>query len=146
VIVLDTQHISQLQRVGTRSESRLKARLDRVPEEDVRVTIISPYEQLAEYLARINAASTRIEKQILDFRALGRLLEYYASWYLRILHFDASAANVFRQFGPPLIRRIGPRDARIAAIALAHDATLLSANLRDFQQVPGLRVEDWLRE
>ena len=25
-----------------------------------------------------------------------------------------------------------------------NDATLLSANLRDFEKVPGLRVEDWL--
>jgi tRNA(fMet)-specific endonuclease VapC len=33
---------------------------------------------------------------------------------------------------------------KIAAIAIANDALLLSANLRDFEQVPGLRVEDWL--
>ena len=35
-------------------------------------------------------------------------------------------------------------DLKIAAIALAHDALLLSANLRDFQAVPDLRVENWL--
>jgi tRNA(fMet)-specific endonuclease VapC len=35
-------------------------------------------------------------------------------------------------------------DLKIASIVLAHDATLLSRNLRDFQQVPNLRVEDWL--
>lgn len=39
--------------------------------------------------------------------------------------------------------RIGTMDLKIAAIALANDATLLSRNLRDFGKVPGLRVEDW---
>jgi tRNA(fMet)-specific endonuclease VapC len=36
-------------------------------------------------------------------------------------------------------------DLKIAAIALANDALVLSANLREFGRVPGLRVEDWLR-
>jgi predicted nucleic acid-binding protein len=33
---------------------------------------------------------------------------------------------------------------KIAAICSVHDATLLSSNLVDFEQVPGLRVEDWV--
>jgi tRNA(fMet)-specific endonuclease VapC len=36
-------------------------------------------------------------------------------------------------------------DLKIAAVALTNDALLLSANLREFGRVPGLRVEDWLR-
>jgi predicted nucleic acid-binding protein len=32
---------------------------------------------------------------------------------------------------------------RIASIALARDFAVLTRNLVDFQQVPGLRVEDW---
>jgi len=39
---------------------------------------------------------------------------------------------------------MGSLDLKIASIALEHGATLLSANARDFDHVPGLRVEDWL--
>ena len=35
-------------------------------------------------------------------------------------------------------------DIKIASIAIANDALVLSANLRDFELVPGLRVENWL--
>jgi tRNA(fMet)-specific endonuclease VapC len=35
-------------------------------------------------------------------------------------------------------------DLKIAAIALVHDALLLSANLRDFQQVPNLHIANWI--
>jgi tRNA(fMet)-specific endonuclease VapC len=33
---------------------------------------------------------------------------------------------------------------KIACIALVHDALLLRANRQDFEQVPGLRFENWL--
>lgn len=39
--------------------------------------------------------------------------------------------------------RVGPNDLWLAAAALAHGLTLVTANLREFEQVPGLRVEDW---
>lgn len=38
---------------------------------------------------------------------------------------------------------IGPNDLKIAAICLAHDLTLVSANISEFRRVPGLKVEDW---
>ena len=41
---------------------------------------------------------------------------------------------------------IGTMDLRIASIALTSNATLLSRNLRDFQKVPNLCVEDWLHD
>lgn len=40
-------------------------------------------------------------------------------------------------------RLIGPHDLWIAAAALAHGLTLATANVREFERVPGLVVEDW---
>jgi tRNA(fMet)-specific endonuclease VapC len=41
--------------------------------------------------------------------------------------------------------RISTMDLKIAAIVLAHSATLLTRNLVDFRRVPGLKVEDWTK-
>lgn len=38
---------------------------------------------------------------------------------------------------------IGPNDLVIAAHALAEDLTLVTANVREFNRVSGLRVENW---
>ena len=40
---------------------------------------------------------------------------------------------------------IGGNDLLLAAHALALDAVLISDNVREFERVPGLRVENWLR-
>ena len=39
--------------------------------------------------------------------------------------------------------RLGQGDLYIAAIAITHDLTLVTHNLREFSRVPGLRTEDW---
>ncbi len=39
---------------------------------------------------------------------------------------------------------IGPNDLLIAAHALREDCVLVSANVREFARVPGLRVQNWL--
>ena len=62
---------------------------------------------------------------------------------LLVVNCTAQAAEHFERF-----RKLGVRiatfDLKIASIAIARDALLLSANLRDFRKVPGLRVENWL--
>ena len=61
-----------------------------------------------------------------------------------IPQFDEPAADRFEALRKQRIR-VGTQDVKIASIALEHDALLLSANLRDFEQIPGLRVENWAR-
>lgn len=39
--------------------------------------------------------------------------------------------------------RIGPNDLLIASTALAHQAILVTENVREFKRVPGLAVEFW---
>jgi tRNA(fMet)-specific endonuclease VapC len=41
---------------------------------------------------------------------------------------------------------IGGNDLLIAAHAVAHDLTLVTDNAKEFSQVSGLRVENWLRD
>jgi predicted nucleic acid-binding protein len=68
---------------------------------------------------------------------------------LPILPFDAAAARRYGEVRADLEQRglpIGDADLRIAAIALVRDFTVVTGNLRHFQWVPGLRVENWLEE
>ncbi len=58
---------------------------------------------------------------------------------IAILPFDAAAAAAFLRAA----RARGVFDRLIAAHALALGATLITHNVRDFREVPGLRIEDW---
>jgi tRNA(fMet)-specific endonuclease VapC len=39
--------------------------------------------------------------------------------------------------------KIKQSDLIIACICLAHDATLVTRNVKDFKNVPGLKIENW---
>ncbi len=54
-------------------------------------------------------------------------------------HFGNIRAHLAGQGTP-----IGPYDLQIAAIAVAHDLTVVTHNTREFARVPGLKLEDWL--
>ena len=59
-----------------------------------------------------------------------------------ILPYTAQAEALYQEWRSQKIR-LGTHDLRIAAICVAHMARLISRNLRDFDQVPGLQVEYW---
>ena len=63
---------------------------------------------------------------------------------VQVLAFDRDAAEQHARIRHHLRHRpIGERDLLIAAIALAHDLTLVTHNAAEFSRVPRLRVEDW---
>jgi tRNA(fMet)-specific endonuclease VapC len=62
------------------------------------------------------------------------------------LPFDDEAASIYGRIRAQLAALgtpIGSNDLQIAAIALAHDLTLVTHNTGEFSRVEGLRLEDW---
>lgn len=60
--------------------------------------------------------------------------------------FDDDAARKYGEIRSDLARKgtpIGPNDLMIAAIALEHDAVLVTHNTREFTRVTALKTEDW---
>jgi tRNA(fMet)-specific endonuclease VapC len=64
-----------------------------------------------------------------------------------ILPFDEDAAHRYGEVKAYLDQQgtpIGDADSRIAAIALTRGLIMVTGNVRHFQRVPGLAVENWL--
>lgn len=59
-----------------------------------------------------------------------------------VLPLDIAAVALYREFVEQKLR-IGAQDLKIAAIALSRQAILVTSNRRHFDQIPGLRIEDW---
>jgi tRNA(fMet)-specific endonuclease VapC len=138
--LLDTDHITLLDRGGTAGE-RLRIRLAVLPPAEVVTSVISYEEQMRGWLAYI-AQLREVERQAIGYQRLTQMLEFYCMTPL--LPFDAPAIAHFQLLWRQR-PRIGTMDLKIAAIALAHNATLLSRNLVDFGTIPTLQVEDWTR-
>jgi tRNA(fMet)-specific endonuclease VapC len=68
---------------------------------------------------------------------------------LNVLTYDSICAERFGIEHAGLLRKgivVDPADLMIASVALVHDLTLVTHNTADFQQIPNLRLEDWLSE
>lgn len=136
--LLDTDHLTLLERGGVGSVP-LQERLEQIPVSEIATTIITYEEQMRGWLARAAQAQT-IERMLTVYARLQTHVETFKR--IPIVPFEERAAAEFARLRQARLR-LGTMDLKIAAIALANDATLLSRNLSDFLKVPGLRVEDW---
>lgn len=132
MIVFDTDVISELMR--PRPSVSLLERLGDVPVDEQATTSIT--------LGELAYGARKAERPALYRRAV-KLLRG-----VRILDFDRQAAEQYGDLRASLERegrRLADPDLRVAAITTIHRATLISANRRHFDRVPGLTVEDWVR-
>jgi tRNA(fMet)-specific endonuclease VapC len=140
VIILDTDHVSVLGHPESLRAAALAARLDTSPDRPFGITIINAVEQFRGWSAEINKAKD-VAQEVWTYDRLSHFIDLIR--VMPVYPFDTAAAEVFIRLRRQN-HRIGTMDLKIAAIALANGALLLSANRRDFAKVPGLRVENWL--
>jgi tRNA(fMet)-specific endonuclease VapC len=139
MILLDTDHLSVVLDARHSRHGHLIEKL-RHSGDSVALPVVAIEEQLRAWLAQIRRVPDA-RKLIHPYDRLIRLLDTLRNW--DVVRWNEGAADMFQHLRRNRVR-IGTQDLKIASIALANDALLLTANLRDFEKAPGLHVEDWL--
>ena len=137
--LLDTDHLSILQRQTGKDYSNLSTRMAQYPLSDFAVSIVTFHEQMLGCHAYINRDRT-LNDVVKGYEMMARLVSDFK--VLPLVSFDAGAATTFEQLKSRRIQ-LATMDARIAAIALSRKVILLTRIHRDFGKVAGLAIEDW---
>ena len=140
MIALDSDHLTILKYKTSPRAIRLAGRLalataDGTP---VGTTIANVEEQMRGWLSAI-AKERKARRQVGPYRDLADLLDFLRGFAIAL--FNNEAADLFDSYSAI---RIKASDRKVGAIAVAHNALLLTANRQDFEQIPGLRFENWL--
>lgn len=136
MILLDTDSITLLMKGHDGITRRIIA-----ASEPVAVTIITRIEILQGRFSSVLKAENG--ERLLLAQHWPAQNEHYLSG-LNCILFDEAAANQFDRLKTiTSLRRIGRADLLIASIALAHRAILVTRNLKHFERIPNLAVENW---
>lgn len=137
--LLDTDHLSILQRRGGTDYAVLVMNMSNHQDSDIGVSVVSLHELALGCNALIN--NFRVPSDVLlGYELFASAVDYFRRF--EVLPFDAPAQTVFDQLKAAKVR-VGTMDLRIAAIALSRNLTVVTRNARDFGQVPNLKIEDW---
>ncbi|MGB8698713.1 MAG: type II toxin-antitoxin system VapC family toxin [Thermosynechococcaceae cyanobacterium] len=137
--LLDTDHISILQRRSGLDFTRLAFRIAQHPPTDFALSIVSFHEQILGAHTFVQRARTDIEI-MRGYTLLQETLQGFAK--APVLSFDNQAIVVFNTLKNQQIR-VSTMDLRIAAIALSQNLVLLTRNISDFGRITSLLIEDW---
>jgi tRNA(fMet)-specific endonuclease VapC len=139
MFLLDTDHVVISQQQSMPEYSHLLRRIQQHAPADFFASIISFHEHVMGWTAYISQAKDSAGV-VRGYTRLERVLANFSE--AQVLPFDAAAADAFDDLRRRRVR-VATMDLRIASIALSQDMTVLTRNLVDFGQVPGLKVEDW---
>lgn len=139
MFVLDSDHLSILQRKNQPELSHILERMGRYSSNSFYVSIVSFQEQVAGWNRHVARARTQRDVMF-GYEMLRNVIADFAA--LQVLDYDDAASRRFVALKKQKVR-VGTMDLRIAAIAITREMTLLSRNTVDFERVPGLRIEDW---
>jgi tRNA(fMet)-specific endonuclease VapC len=137
--LLDTDHISFLQRRSGLEFTTLAARIAQHPPTDFALSIVSFHEQVLGAHNFINRAQTNRDL-MRGYNLLSETLVGFSE--APVLHFDSAAISIFDELRSQKVR-VATMDLRIASIALSRNLILLTRNASDYRKVPKLTIEDW---
>jgi len=137
--LLDTDHISFLQRRSSSEFVQLTFRMAQHPISDFSLSVISFHEQVIGAHSFINRAQNNTD-MARGYTLLLETLNGFAK--APVLPFDANAIAVFDEMRSQKVR-VSTMDLRIAAIAIPNNLVLLTRNTGDFGKIPNLIIEDW---
>jgi tRNA(fMet)-specific endonuclease VapC len=117
----------------------VRPRVDAHHWHELAITVVTIEEGLAGWYTLLRRAKRRDQWPPL-YEQLAKKVDFLARWQKLLFTLTAIA-----QYEHLLTLRlnVGRNDLRIAAITLEHGGILVSRNLRDFQRIPNLIVEDW---
>jgi tRNA(fMet)-specific endonuclease VapC len=140
IFILDTDVFTLAELPDSRAYLHLHAHILQLESDDRIVTTIVTYEEQTRGWLGYAAKSRETAHQIKAYSRLKKHLRAYQGF--EILDFDVAAAREFDRLRT-LKLPVGASDLKIAAIAISQNAILLSRNLKDFRNIPGLHIEDW---
>lgn len=141
MILLDTDCLNLLEWSDNAEAQRLHDRLEQHPVAEIGTTIVT-FEEIARgWLSHLSGVK-KMADLIDGYEKLRRQIKLFCG--MPIVDFDERAAVEFQRLRKEH-RRLGTMDLRIASIALSRGDRLISRNVRDFQSIDGLRIEDWTK-
>lgn len=120
---------------------RVTARLTAVDPARVALTLVTRLEILGGRIDAILKAATG-DELLRGCRGLVTS-ENFIGKYQVVLITEAAAEQFDALRAIKKLNKMDRGDRLQAAIALAHDATLVTRNTKDYTSVPGLKVENW---
>jgi tRNA(fMet)-specific endonuclease VapC len=137
VFVLDTDILSLYQR----GHPGLTSKIDSLSAQELAISVITVEEELAGWYNLLRKVRDP-DDLATAYQHLAGAIPVLARW--PILSMTRTAINRYETL-KSLKLNIRKMDPRIAAIVLDHGGILVTRNLRDFQRVLGLVVQDWSR-
>ena len=108
-------------------------RLSQQPDTDIAVSCINLFE--LEFGMAKSVNHTPMERYLREICNRYTVLDFN--------HADGRQAGILRAHLQAQGTPIGPYDIQVAGVALSRNLTLVTRNTREFERVPGLRVENW---
>jgi tRNA(fMet)-specific endonuclease VapC len=139
--LLDTDHLSILQRPTSRERNAVVANINLHDPANVCACVVSFHEQVMGCHNRVRRAHTP-DALIEAYEFFSRVIRDYTQF--SVLPFDRRAVDEWLKLKAQKVR-VKPMDLRIAAIALANKLTVVTRNIADFSKVPNLKIADWTK-